>query len=121
MVTLTALAKAACKALNSNEIPVPLPDTHVIKLFECVAIELTWLYINLPCLSQTFANETLCQNLRLHEHMVEMFDATCRISHVLPGFEWCSELKSNLLWAIINLLDESPTILKETFLDFRLI
>ena len=60
IVVVTEMSKAVNEILTWEHIPNPLPDSHVIKLFERIVFEITWLYINLPCLDQTFTVTILC-------------------------------------------------------------
>ena len=50
MVTFTDMSKAAYKSIKLDEFTFPIPDGHILKLYEQIAPEVTWLYINLPCL-----------------------------------------------------------------------
>ena len=49
---------------------------------------------------------------------MEIFEAMCRISQ---KFGWHLDVKSNLLWAIVNLVDEVPALFQEILIENRLI
>ena len=61
LITLfNEMRKQVDQAVIDEQIPTdPVPKDHLFKLFEQIAVELTWLYINLPCLDKEYANEVL--------------------------------------------------------------
>ena len=79
-----------------------------LEIFQMIAEEWSWFYINLACLSKEFTRTILCDKLRVHKDLAVLFEMVNLISDVVKSdvkltaliLESQQEIKLQVLWAV---------------------